>query len=65
MIKYRLKLASNAYVGGMKYKDRYGRTKSTSVALVLDTRAEADAAAIMYGAWVEEYETEPLPGTPP
>ncbi len=65
MIKYRLKLGVETYVGGMPYGGRYGRTKNQSLAIVFSGRAEADAAAIQYGAWVEEFELNPLPSAFP
>ncbi len=61
-MKYRLKLATNSYVGGMRYAGRYGKVKNTHMAIVFDERKDADAAALQYGAWVEEF--DPTPPTP-
>ncbi len=61
MIKYRLKLGADSYVGGMRYAGRYGKTKSPAMAIVFDDSKEADAAALQYGAWVEAFDLTPLP----
>ncbi len=50
---YRLSVYGSAWVGGMKYGAKYGRTKDPAQALTFSDRREADAAALEYDAWVQ------------